>query len=197
VTLLGNAALSGRSVETFTVPQTTDVLFVVDDSCSMLDKQIALGNTFTSFVGSRTGWQIGVATTDGTAGGQLRGSVLAPSSPNQADLLPTPSSTSSCPMCWSLARAKAVASASASHRSHGLPRQTAGTSGGSRYGTTPARGLKVGSAVQHHVASNDCASSCQRRASAALASSRRSVIMLVILCMRAPFVRGTLPRTKQ
>lgn len=68
----------------------------------------------------------------------------------------------------SLARAKAVASASASHRSHGLPRQTAGTSGGSRYGTTPARGLKVGSAVQHHVASNDCASSCQRRASAAL-----------------------------
>lgn len=84
VTLLGNAALSGRSVETFTVPQTTDVLFVVDDSCSMLDKQIALGNTFTSFVGSRTGWQIGVTTTDGTVNGQLRGGVLTPSSPNLA-----------------------------------------------------------------------------------------------------------------
>lgn len=59
-----------------------DVLFVVDDSASMIEEQANLTANFAAFVellGDTTAdYRIGVTTTDATAGGALRGEVLTP-----------------------------------------------------------------------------------------------------------------------
>lgn len=64
-----------------------DILFVVDDSCSMSDEQVALGRNFNSFIqhATTTGadFRLGVTTTDTfTISGQLQGGYLTPTTPN-------------------------------------------------------------------------------------------------------------------
>lgn len=72
-----------------------DILFVIDDSCSMADEQQALASNFMSFISGATqgagDWQIGVTTTDlfaqrGVlrAGAPGQPAVLTPSTPNVA-----------------------------------------------------------------------------------------------------------------
>jgi hypothetical protein len=68
-----------------------DILFVVDDSCSMGDEQMALANNFASFISAATSglgdWHLGVTTTDLRGQhGHLTGSppVLTPLTPNVA-----------------------------------------------------------------------------------------------------------------
>lgn len=72
-----------------------DILFVVDDSCSMANKQQALATNLASFINSTTGsnsdWRIGVTTTDMFT---VKGRLLATAT-NPAVLTPaTPSVTS-------------------------------------------------------------------------------------------------------
>ncbi|MGV3622793.1 MAG: choice-of-anchor D domain-containing protein [Archangium sp.] len=72
-----------------------DILFVIDDSCSMADEQQALASNFMSFISGATqgggDWRIGVTTTDLFAqqgvlrsGGSGFPTVLTPSTPNVA-----------------------------------------------------------------------------------------------------------------
>lgn len=74
-----------------------DILFVIDDSCSMADEQQALASNFMSFISGATqgvgDWQIGVTTTDLFAQrGVLRAgaaglpTVLTPTTPNVASV---------------------------------------------------------------------------------------------------------------
>lgn len=65
-----------------------DVLFVVDDSCSMSEEQIALTGNFTDFIRTANvravDFRIAITTTDvtGNKAGQLRGPIMTPSTSN-------------------------------------------------------------------------------------------------------------------
>lgn len=65
-----------------------DVLFVVDDSASMVEEQTRLAGNFASFIdaigGTEADWHLGVVTTDvsGPDAGLLRGGVLDPETPD-------------------------------------------------------------------------------------------------------------------
>jgi hypothetical protein len=65
----GNADTTGQQTDTFRQSMTpkADILLVVDDSCSMSDKQMSLANNFASFIqyanATNTDYQIGVVTT--------------------------------------------------------------------------------------------------------------------------------------
>ncbi len=89
--LQGTATAQGVASETFVSPVTpkADVLLIVDDSCSMSDKQQALAANLTSFLNyaNSTGvdYHLGVTTTDMVAvRGSLQGTpaVLLPTTPN-------------------------------------------------------------------------------------------------------------------
>ncbi|MGA9521676.1 MAG: choice-of-anchor D domain-containing protein, partial [Myxococcaceae bacterium] len=70
VTLEGSGEATGRNTDTFVQDQKpkADVLFTVDDSCSMDVHQNNLANNFASFISyaqsANVDWQIGVTTTD-------------------------------------------------------------------------------------------------------------------------------------
>lgn len=70
VTLQGKGDVDGSNTDTFRQDQRpkADILVVVDDSCSMSDKQQALGQNFNSFIKfattSQVDFQIGITTTD-------------------------------------------------------------------------------------------------------------------------------------
>ncbi|MFK7928308.1 MAG: choice-of-anchor D domain-containing protein [Myxococcota bacterium] len=67
---IGEGAYEGDHVEEFDMPVAppVDILFAVDQSCSMKDDATRLTNNFSSFVAEidkvTTGWQVGVATAD-------------------------------------------------------------------------------------------------------------------------------------
>ena len=65
----------------------SDVLFVVDNSCSMADEQASLANNFSNFMQifmkNDTDWRIAVITTDS---GIFRGDVITKKTPNAADV---------------------------------------------------------------------------------------------------------------
>jgi hypothetical protein len=105
VSLAGTGDMSGLQTDTFQqqVKPKADVLLIVDDSCSMTDKQMSLGTNFAAFLqyaqATGTDWQIGVTTTDaappictfgicqgGLVNGKLLGNpkVLSPATPNVA-----------------------------------------------------------------------------------------------------------------
>ncbi len=72
VTLKGNGDMNGLNVDTFrqdTKPK-ADILLIIDNSCSMSDKQAALAANFGSFIkyaiSAQVDWQIGVTSTDDT-----------------------------------------------------------------------------------------------------------------------------------
>ena len=77
-----------RDVFTQSEKQEVDVLFVVDDSCSMADEQHQLGQNFSSFISTanvrQVDFQIGVTTTDVSFGpqGDLVGPIITRSTPN-------------------------------------------------------------------------------------------------------------------
>lgn len=95
VTLRGTGDTMGLNTDTFrqdSKPK-ADILLVVDDSCSMSDKQDALAANFSSFmqyaVSSQVDFQIGVTTTDFTpaVNGRLKATgagnkILKPTTPN-------------------------------------------------------------------------------------------------------------------
>ncbi len=85
----------GQQQDTFTQANAAvDILFVIDDSCSMADEQAALASNFASFISAATSgagdWQIGVTTTDlFVQQGRLRAApsmptILRPTTPNVA-----------------------------------------------------------------------------------------------------------------
>lgn len=67
---IGEGAYEGDVVDEFDMPVAppVDILFAVDQSCSMQDDATRLTNNFSKFVGEidkvTTGWRVGVATTD-------------------------------------------------------------------------------------------------------------------------------------
>ncbi|MEW5742524.1 MAG: choice-of-anchor D domain-containing protein, partial [Myxococcota bacterium] len=71
--LVGTGATTGANVETFTIPRKTDVLLIVDDSCSMSTAQMALGanaNAFLAYAfGAGVDFNLAVTTTDFTTTG--------------------------------------------------------------------------------------------------------------------------------
>lgn len=77
VPLRGVGDTTGTTVESYVQPPQSmaDVLFTIDDSCSMADEQLALGNNFTAFMRYATlasvNYQLAVVTTNdsGTNGG--------------------------------------------------------------------------------------------------------------------------------
>ncbi|MCA2980197.1 MAG: VWA domain-containing protein [Myxococcaceae bacterium] len=91
-TLLGRGATTSGTVDVFEVPAKADVLFVIDDSGSMADKQLALQQRMTELLAyandAGVDWQLGVTTTDDDngAGGALARfngtAILRPTSPN-------------------------------------------------------------------------------------------------------------------
>ncbi len=100
VALTGVGASTSVNVDSFVEPERApaDLLFVVDNSCSMFDEQAELASNFGSFISYATKmgvpYQIAVTTTDdsptGAQGQLLRGPgnpmVLTPSTPNVAKL---------------------------------------------------------------------------------------------------------------
>jgi hypothetical protein len=79
VALLGSGEPDNTTTDSFTQPQATpaDLLFVVDNSCSMFDEQASLAANFASFITYanqlKVPYQIGVTTTDdGPLGAQGR-----------------------------------------------------------------------------------------------------------------------------
>lgn len=70
VTLQGKGDMDGSNTDTFRQDSRpkADILLVVDDSCSMSDKQMQLGQNFNSFIKfaaqSQVDFQIGITTTD-------------------------------------------------------------------------------------------------------------------------------------
>jgi hypothetical protein len=71
VSLSGTGDMSGQQTDTFVQDQKpkADVLLVIDDSCSMSDKQMELATNFGSFLqyatATNTDWQIAIIMTDG------------------------------------------------------------------------------------------------------------------------------------
>ncbi|MEW5743544.1 MAG: choice-of-anchor D domain-containing protein [Myxococcota bacterium] len=107
VGLAGQGDTLGRQTDTFQQSNQpkADILLVIDDSCSMSDKQMSLASNFASFIqyatATNTDWQIGVITTTedvvpcpipslcpGVPGGGILvkkgniGPILTPSTPN-------------------------------------------------------------------------------------------------------------------
>lgn len=93
VAIQGRGDTTGRQTDTFQQDQQprADILLVVDDSCSMYDKQVSLSNNFSSFiqyaVTANVDYQIGVVTTDVSFNGVLRtttagGKYLSNTTPN-------------------------------------------------------------------------------------------------------------------
>lgn len=93
--LEASASPTGSQTETFTQSAAAvDILFVIDDSCSMADEQAALSTNFAAFMSSASqssgDWHIGVVTTDATnrKGVLVQGmgspSFLTPATPNVA-----------------------------------------------------------------------------------------------------------------
>jgi hypothetical protein len=86
---VGDGSYAERMAETFTMPEAppVDILFAIDQSCSMEDDATRLGNNFTTFVNEidrvTTGWQVGVATRDT---GCFRDGILSASRWNYQDL---------------------------------------------------------------------------------------------------------------
>lgn len=80
----------GESFTQLEVDTLVDVLFVVDDSASMIEEQSRLAGNFVSFIdaiaGTEADYHLGVVTTDVSAldAGLLRGGVLDPETPNLA-----------------------------------------------------------------------------------------------------------------
>ncbi|MER2560615.1 MAG: choice-of-anchor D domain-containing protein [Myxococcaceae bacterium] len=78
VALQGRGDVGGRQTDSFMQDRQpkADILLVVDDSCSMSDKQTNLANNFASFiqyaVTANVDYQIGVVTTDVATNGVLR-----------------------------------------------------------------------------------------------------------------------------
>lgn len=70
---VGNAALFGQNLDVFQQPlrSSADLLFIVDNSCSMSEEQSSLTNNFTTFINTLTltdaDYHIGVITTDNPA----------------------------------------------------------------------------------------------------------------------------------
>lgn len=92
ISLRATSTPDGLQQDTFMqAAAAVDILFVVDDSCSMGDEQAALSTNFASFISAATqgvgDWHLGVTTTDlyGQQG-RLYGtpSVLTPATPNVA-----------------------------------------------------------------------------------------------------------------
>ncbi len=94
VTLTGNGDTMGLNTDTFkqdTKPK-ADILLVIDNSCSMSDKQMSLSVNFGGFIkyaiSAQVDYQIGVTTTDmGVEGGRIVGDasnpkVLRPTTPD-------------------------------------------------------------------------------------------------------------------
>lgn len=69
----GTGAASGLNQDRFTIPTKTDVVLIVDNSCSMSDKQMALGSSANAFLAyafsANVDFNLGVTTTDMTVGG--------------------------------------------------------------------------------------------------------------------------------
>lgn len=95
--LRGVGAATGTTVETFTQPAQpqADILFSIDNSCSMLDEQVALAMNFGSFISYATrtnvDYRIAVTTSDDFAAngqGQFVGSpaIVTNSTPNVAQV---------------------------------------------------------------------------------------------------------------
>lgn len=91
VPLAGDSTSDGDVTDRWTQREGSklDILFVIDDSCSMEEEQTALASNLASFLGvlrsSQTEFQLGVTTTDYLFGtGQLRGTppVLVPTTPS-------------------------------------------------------------------------------------------------------------------
>ncbi|MBI4817468.1 MAG: choice-of-anchor D domain-containing protein [Deltaproteobacteria bacterium] len=74
VSLQGRGALDARQIDEFDQlgKPKVDILFIVDDSCSMTDEQTALGDNFAAFIqfaqAQQLDYQIGVTTTDTVEG---------------------------------------------------------------------------------------------------------------------------------
>lgn len=96
VALQGTSDAVGSQSDTFMQANgLTDILLVIDNSCSMGDEQAALASNFAAFISSATmstgDWHIGVVTTDTGERGQLRRApgeptVLIPSTPSVANV---------------------------------------------------------------------------------------------------------------
>ena len=81
--------------ETYTQPElgtTADVLFVIDDSASMVEEQELLGTNFQAFMdaieGTYADFQLGIVSTDveGDDAGKLHGGILTPETTDLADV---------------------------------------------------------------------------------------------------------------
>ncbi|MBI4822557.1 MAG: choice-of-anchor D domain-containing protein [Deltaproteobacteria bacterium] len=96
VPVSGEGSLTPRQREQFTqsAVRKADILFVIDDSCSMYGEQDNLARNFSSFISTAAirniDFQIGITTTDATGGfgppprrgGELVGPILKPSTPD-------------------------------------------------------------------------------------------------------------------
>lgn len=89
--VVGTGASSGANQDRFVIPRKVDVVLVVDDSCSMFDKQVALGanaNAFLSYaISAGVDFNLGITTTDtAISGGFILGTtgtrVLRSTTPN-------------------------------------------------------------------------------------------------------------------
>jgi hypothetical protein len=90
-TLSGSGSSQALNQDRFTIPTKTDVLLIVDNSCSMRDNQTALGNSANAFLAyafsANVDFNLGVLTTDmlsATASGRFQGvpAVLRSTTPN-------------------------------------------------------------------------------------------------------------------
>ncbi len=96
VPLDGTGLDGGQQVDVFELPATpaVDILFTVDDSCSMADKQQSLAANFASFIAdattSRTDYRLAVTTTDDSPSGP-RGRLLSTANNPQVLTPQTPS----------------------------------------------------------------------------------------------------------
>jgi len=98
VSLQGRGATDATQVDEFEQlgrPK-VDLLFVIDDSCSMSQEQTALASNFEAFIQFATAqaidYQIGVTTTDINQGGTPEAGRLVPVAGNPADRIVTPRS---------------------------------------------------------------------------------------------------------
>jgi hypothetical protein len=66
--ITGTGNTTGQQLDVFNIPLKTDAVFVIDDSCSMSDKQIALGSNAPSLfaypISANVDFNVGVTTTD-------------------------------------------------------------------------------------------------------------------------------------
>lgn len=85
----GQGKYYGETLDAYEQPlqSYSDILFVVDNSCSMADEQASLANNFSNFMQifmkNDTDWQIAVITTDN---GAFRGDIITKSTSNAADV---------------------------------------------------------------------------------------------------------------